>query len=502
MRKEIRLEKNYLRIPLIRNGQTQKVSFLVDGEKVLEFLIPVKADGKGTETGAFAELSVREWKGRVLVLETEGAEALPEGMVQADERMEKNQDVYPEIHFTPVSGWLNDPNGLCFYNGKYHLFFQHNMFDTEWNNMSWGHAVSTDLLHWTQMDEALLPDEDGVMYSGGAISNFRGEALCPKDAMILFYTCAGGRSEWSEGKLFTQKAAYSEDGEHFHKLPGVLIPHIVEENRDPKVGWFGEKQQYYMVLYLSGHEYAVFTSKDLKDWKETQRLEIEESWECPDLIRFTKPDGTEQWIFWTADGCYVQGDFDGEKFTGTEPARCLYANKVPYAAQTFWGSDRVLQIPWLRLRWEDKPYQSAMGIPRELQIVEQNGEEVLAAHLPEELWRQRTGLWKGIPGEGAEIKPAENVCLLVAVDNKENQNFEIQMRGTSVCWDAKEGILRVGEETFSFSGVSDLNAVLDRDILEVSCNNDTTCIYCKVESVSSDRLVLSGNAEMEAAAVV
>lgn len=134
------------------------------------------------------------------------------------------------------------------------------------------------------------------MFSGGAVVNFRGESLCPKDAMVLFYTCAGGSSRWSEGKEFTQKAAYSEDGRTVQKLPGVLIPHIARENRDPKVGWLEEKGIYYMVLFLSGHEFAVFTSPDLREWKETQRLEIPESWECPDLIRFSCGEN-DRWVF-------------------------------------------------------------------------------------------------------------------------------------------------------------------------------------------------------------
>ena len=128
-----------------------------------------------------------------MTVETDG-EWLPKGILQSDELSVKRGEVYPQLHFAPVSGWLNDPNGLCYYKGEYHLFFQHNMFDVEWDNMSWGHAVSKDLLHWTQLNEALLPDGEGTMYSGSAIINFRGEDLCPKDAMVLFYTCAGGQS--------------------------------------------------------------------------------------------------------------------------------------------------------------------------------------------------------------------------------------------------------------------------------------------------------------------
>lgn len=501
MKKEMRLDKEYLRIPLIRNGETQEVRFFADGTKILQVLIPVRTEAKGKETGVFAELCVKEWKGKTLVLETEGDAPLPEGILQADEKMEKQEDVYPVLHFTPVSGWINDPNGLCFYQGEYHLFFQHNLFDTEWNNMSWGHAVSRDLIHWTQKEEALLPDADGTMFSGSAIVNFRGESLCPKDALVLFYTCAGGSSTWSKGKRFIQKAAYSVDGEHFHKLPEVLVPHIAGENRDPKVGWMEEKQQYFMVLFLDGHEYVILCSKNLKEWKETQRLEIPESWECPDLIRFPKADGKEQWVFWTSDGYYLIGVFDGETFTAEQTVNRLYADGVPYAAQTFWGSDRVLQIPWLRLRWEDKPYQGAMGIPRELELVERNGEKVLAAHLLRELRDQEEICWKGIPGEKKELKTGDGHVLLLSVRNGENKNFTIQAGGCSLIWDAETGKLQVGEESFCLSSLSDLNVVLDRDILEVSCNQDTVCMYCRTPEIYEGQVVLSGEAEIQAGTV-
>lgn len=403
MKKEIRLEKKYLKIPILRGGENQEIGFYIGEEKLYQFSIPVRTGEKGVFTGHYAELPVEELRGKVLTLKSEDGGPLPEGIGQSDVRAARREGLYPLVHFAPESGWMNDPNGLCFYKGAYHLFFQHNMFAEEWNNISWGHAVSRDLLHWEQVEEALLPDGEGPMFSGCAVVNERGEALAPAGALILFYTCAGGRSEWSRGKHFTLKAAWSEDGRRFHKLPEVILPHMVEENRDPKIYWMEETGRYFMVLFLTGHEYAVLVSENLRDWEITQRLEIPESWECPDLIRLPVRGGGEKWVFWTPDGYYLTGSFDGERFTKEQEARCLYGNRMAYAAQTFWGTpNRVLQLPWMRLRREDRPYRGLMGVPRELELV--NGEDgcLLSAHLPAELYAQERRLWETGPESGAK----------------------------------------------------------------------------------------------------
>lgn len=497
MKKEFLIEKDYLKIPVIRNGRLTEVAFTVGGEKIWQFCIPVLTEEKGTETGAWAELPVKEWKGKTMVLETEDGAPLPEGIFQSDDRAQREGDCYPGIHFTPVSGWMNDPNGLCFYQGNYHLFFQHNMFDTEWNNMSWGHAVSSDLLHWTQLDEALLPDEDGVMYSGSAAVNVRGESIGPKDAMVLFYTCAGGRSAWSEGKVFTQKAAWSLDGEKFCKQPDILVPHIIEENRDPKVGWHEKSRSYYMTLFLEGHEYAVFSSGNLKDWTMTQKFEVPESWECPDLMRFARGDGSETWVFWTSDGYYLVGEFDGKKFTKTQAAQRLYGNDVAYAAQSFLAGSRTIQIPWLRLRWEDRPYQGAMGIPRELELIRQGTREILAAHLPEELWSRKKEIWSGTPAREKEIAAEQDGAFVISIKKNEDAPFSVSLGNTEVSWDEEKKKLTAAGEEFELEGISDAVIVQDHDILEISCNGDTQCFYFRTDVFRQGKLRLAGNVHME-----
>ncbi len=139
----------------------------------------------------------------------------------------------PRLHFTSPFGWINDPNGLIFHDGKYHLFYQHNPADTCWNNMHWGHAVSSDLFHWQHLEEALFPDEFGTMWSGSALHK-QG-----KDGFYVFYTVAGDP--------FCQHIAYTKDGLRLQKQ-GEILPHIVETNRDPKVVRDKKREQFVMSL--------------------------------------------------------------------------------------------------------------------------------------------------------------------------------------------------------------------------------------------------------------
>lgn len=280
----------------------------------------------------------------------------------------------PVYHFTAQKGWLNDPNGLVFYKGEYHLFFQHNPFGTEWGNMTWGHAVSKDLVHWEQLSNALEPDELGTIYSGSALVdqfNKSGFGTRQGPAMVMFYTAAGGNNEASKGKPFTQCMAYSTDGRTFTKFSGnPVIGHIEHENRDPKVFWHQESASFIMALYLDGDRFALFRSPDLKKWTRSGDVTMPGSSECPDL--FELPFGKKSyWVFTDASGHYRLGNFDGYKFTPlTEPIEGdRGANS--YAAQTY--SDlpkgRRVQISWMRDgRYPGQPFNQQMTIPRELTL--------------------------------------------------------------------------------------------------------------------------------------
>ena len=167
-----------------------------------------------------------------------------------------NEKFRPQFHFTARQNWLNDPNGLVHYDGTYHLFFQHNPAGLEWGNMTWGHAVSRDIVRWKQVENALEPDRLGTMFSGSAVvdwENTSGFQTGPDKPIVLIYTAAGGTSPESEGQPFTQCLAYSSDGgQTWVKYAGnPVLGCIRDGNRDPKVIWHAPTRRWIMTS-LSG----------------------------------------------------------------------------------------------------------------------------------------------------------------------------------------------------------------------------------------------------------
>ena len=180
-----------------------------------------------------------------------------------------------DCFFAPY-GWINDPNGCIFRDGVWHLYFQHNPMNREWANMSWGHALSRDGLHFTFVSDVMFPDENGLMFSGCAIANERGCFGLPKSAILYFYTASHDPTRLGEGVHNTQRLAYSLDGGMtLIKYPDWSFPYPSEETRDPKIFWHEESGYYICVLYLGGWQFGIFRSKDLANWERTQILEEE-----------------------------------------------------------------------------------------------------------------------------------------------------------------------------------------------------------------------------------
>ncbi|OQA47382.1 MAG: Levanase precursor [Chloroflexi bacterium ADurb.Bin325] len=297
----------------------------------------------------------------------------------------------PQFHFTAARGWLNDPNGLVYYDGEYHLFFQHNPDSVEWGNMTWGHAVSPDLVHWRQLPNALLPDEMGTMFSGSAVVDWENTAGFQTGAhrtLAALYTAAGNYSPESQGKPFTQCLAYSNDrGRTWTKYAdNPVLPHIRSENRDPKVVWHAGTQRWIMALYLDGRDFAFYASPDLKTWGHLHDMTVRDCDECPDFFEMPVEGGAgeRRWVWTAANGRYLVGRFDGRRFTpeaehGPDPQTGEYtAHRSDwganfYAVQTY--SDipptdaRRIQVAWMaRGAYPDMPFNQQMGFPCELTL--------------------------------------------------------------------------------------------------------------------------------------
>ncbi|BCN32675.1 glycoside hydrolase family 32 protein [Anaeromicropila herbilytica] len=386
MKYQLQITKPYLWIPIKLGGEKTLVEIYAKEQKQFEFQIPiVKSSEDDINYDYYASINVEHLIGDTIDIIGDASDKFLDGIQNRETAPVNLEEERPEIHFTAQTGWINDPNGLVYHNGVYHLYFQYNPFDVEWDNMSWGHATSVDLLHWTMQDTVLWPDEHGMMFSGCGIRNEKELLGLNKEAIIYYYSAAGDSTPWSKGKEFTQGIAYSMDGgKHLIKYNKARIGTIEKENRDPKVFWHELSKAYIMVLWLKEDEFAILRSKDMEHYAITQRLRLEKAFECPDLFEL-EVDGKENekhWVFWCADGYYYIGEFDGYTFHQVEERKLGYSNSLPYAAQTISGvNNRVITIPWLRTKFVNRLYTGAMGIPRELKLIDTT-EGLLLQHRP------------------------------------------------------------------------------------------------------------------------
>ena len=367
----IKITKQYLNLPVSQKAERKRMSFGVDGKEDRSFVIRLSAN---PDYWVFCDMTA--YKGKTINISYEGD---PSGLskIYQDDRIEGHENLYkeknrPQFHFTTQRGWINDPNGLIYYDGEYHLFYQHNPYEREWENMHWGHAVSKDLIHWQQLPEALYPDHLGTMFSGSTVIDYDNTAGYNKKdnpAMIAFYTADSPEKQ-------VQCMAYSLDkGRTWTKYDkNPLIDSKDKWNskdtRDPKVFWYTPSKHWVMVLNeRDGH--SIYTSKNLKDWN--YESHVTGFWECPELFELPI-DGNKnntKWVMYGASGTYMLGSFDGKRFT-PEAGKYYYTSGSIYAAQTFTNipdSDgRRIQIGWGRINQPDMPFNGMMLLPTELTL--------------------------------------------------------------------------------------------------------------------------------------
>ena len=376
----IQISKRYMRLPVSETAQPKTVFLREKGKIVVELQLRLSA-----RPDFIMSYDLRPFLGRTLEFSVEPTvDFMPAFADAPDEANLYKEEHRPAAHFTARRGWINDPNGLIWHEGQYHLFFQHNPVDTVWGNMHWGHAVSCDLIHWTEEGEALWPDESGTMFSGSAVldeNNLTGLGRNGRAPLLLFYTAAGGHGEMSRGVPFTQRLAYSlNGGETFIKYEKHLIENIAPGNRDPKVVFCDELGCYVMALYLEGHTFALFTSKNLLDWTLLQRLTIEGDDECPDLYPLSMG-GERWWVPTAAHDRYLVGRFEGGHFVTTRAAGRLHYGRESYAAQTFFSAPdgRRIRIAWNRAAIPGMPFNGSMTTPHDMTLKQLDGQLYLCA---------------------------------------------------------------------------------------------------------------------------
>ena len=321
-----------------------------------------------------------------------------------------NREQYrPLYHHTPAYGWMNDPNGMFFKDGVWHLYFQHNPYGSQWENMTWGHSTSTDLIHWTFQGDPVQPDAWGSIFSGSSVVDKNNTAGFGENAIVALYTSAGENQ--------TQSMAYSTDnGKTFTKYDGnPIITSNVPDFRDPHMFWNEDIKKWNMIL-AAGQQMNIYSSDNLKDWKFESSFGTEYGshggvWECPDLMKM-KVRGTdkEKWMLvcninpgGPSGGSatqYFVGDFDGHKFTcesKPEVTKWMDYGKDHYATVTFDNAPngRHVALAWMS-NWQyanqvpTMQYRSANSIPRDLGLFEYKGNTYCSVTPSEEITAARS----------------------------------------------------------------------------------------------------------------
>ena len=367
----------YLNLPISQQEQRHRLLFQAKGVDDLSVVARLSAS---PEYWVFKDLTA--YKGKTLTITYDGPEEALAQVYQAD-TIRDAQEMYhevnrPQFHFTSRRGWLNDPNGCIWHDGLYHLYYQHNPFEREWENMTWGHATSPDLLHWTEQTPVLFPDTLGTMYSGSAVfdkDNTSGFGTKNNPPLVYAYTADRSDRE-------VQCFAYSLDGGMtLHKYEGnpVIDSHDkwqTHDTRDPRLFWWTtdngqqttDKGHWVLVLNeRNGH--SIYTSTNLRDW--TYQSHVNGFWECPDL--FPLPvDGNPsdiRWVMLGASNTYMIGRFDGKTFT-PESGKHRFSTGAIYAAQTFnhTPDGRRIQIGWANIDHQEMPFRGQMLLPTELTL--------------------------------------------------------------------------------------------------------------------------------------
>lgn len=371
-----------------------------------------------------------------------------------------NEQYRPQIHFTPAQNWMNDPNGMVYADGTYHLFYQYNPQGNDWGNMSWGHATSTDLMHWKEQAVAMTRDELGAIFSGSAVIDKDNTAGFGANAMVALYTSAGETGDVA-GKQ-QQSIAYSTDGgKTFTRYTGNPVIKNNDDNlRDPKVFWHADSKQWVMALakgWARGVEF--YGSTNLTSWNHLSTFVVDLpgrpnfQWECPDLIQMGN-----KWVLLVSVNpggpilgsgmMYFVGDFDGMEFKADALDYPLWLDygMDNYAGVTWSNTgDRKIMIGWMN-NWSYAgavpctPWRSAMTLPRELKLTTFGGKPLLCCPVVSEV-DKIASQWQNVSSEALPLdakKSAYQLRINVGMDqnstitlsNSKDEKFVIDIRSS------------------------------------------------------------------------
>ena len=406
--------QRYLLLPVQDNAPEAKVG-IISGNTQVGVLANVRLARERVDYYVPFDLSA--FAGKDVKIDVQG---MPQGslcwkeMKLSDTFDVTNKEKYrPVYHHTPAYGWMNDPNGMFYKDGVWHLYFQHNPYGSVWGNLAWGHSTSTDLVHWQYEGDPVMADALGLIFSGSSVVDKDNTAGFGAGTIVSFYTSAKS-SPWGDVQM--QSMAYSTDGgKTFTKYDGnPVITSTARDFRDPKVFWYAPGKHWVMMLAV-GQEMQIWSSADLKDWKYESSFGAKQGahggvWECPDLVELPV-EGTKEkrWVlicninpggpFGGSATQYFVGTFDGKKFTNQFPTKTKWMDygKDHYATVTFSNAPdgRCVALGWMS-NWQyaavvpTKQYRSANTIARDLTLYRQGGDLLLKSAPSKEIEKARS----------------------------------------------------------------------------------------------------------------
>lgn len=397
--------EDYLLLPIQDDAPEGKICVVKDNEQK-GTLMNVRLARERVDSYVPFELSA--YKGQHVSIDIQGVPANTlcwKELKMSDSFDMTNKEMFrPVYHHTPVYGWMNDPNGMFYKDGVYHLYFQYNPYGSVWGNMHWGHSTSTDLMHWNFEGCAIVPDAWGAIFSGSCVVDHNNTAGFGKGAVVAFYTSAKA-TPW--GDVQSQSMAYSLDnGKTFTKYEGNPILTSSEKDfRDPKVFWYAPGKHWVMILAVGQHM-EIYSSVNLKEWKKESEFGAMQGahggvWECPDLVEIPV-EGTREkkWVlicnlnpggpFGGSAAQYFVGSFDGKKFVNESPTQTKWMDwgKDNYATVT-WNNapdGRCIALGWMS-NWQyannvpTRQYRSANTLARDLTLYRE-GQELYLKSTP------------------------------------------------------------------------------------------------------------------------
>ena len=494
--RSFRIDRQYLNYPVEMAQDRQMMIFALDGDTLT--YSEIRLAGENVDYWVFTDVSAYKGKELSLIFD---AQATGIDKIYQSDRFAGEDSLYrealrPQFHFTPRVGWNNDPNGLVWFEGEYHLFFQHNPYETKWGNMHWGHAVSKNLIHWEELNDALYPDELGTMFSGSAVIDRNNTSGWGENVMVAIYT-----ADRSEPMHEVQCVAYSTDrGRTFTKYEGNPVIDSKEmwnspQTRDPKVFWYEPDQAWVMALFeLDG--VSIYTSKDLKEWKyESHTMGF---WECPKLFELAVDSDPNQtkWVMYGVDNSYMIGEFNGKVFS-PEKGKYKVTYGLAHAAQTFNDvpDGRRIQIAWGRTQHPGMRFSQMMCFPTEITLrTTQVGVRVFHNPIKEvELLHKKNWNWSELSQEEAnrnlqEIKPGP-LHVKARLELKKDLSFNISYRGNPLIkYNGYKGTLNDNYYPTSKPGeyLFDIELLIDASSFEAYIDGGRMYITGQIEAPADD----------------